>query len=129
MAAILHDTIEDTKTAPDELGALFGEKVMRLVMEVTDDKTLPNKIRKQMQVRTAPNKSDKAKMLKICDKITNMDDILNHPPVFWSRRRKKEYFDWAMQVFEGLKGVNNQLDKLFIQKCAEGIKKFKSNLI
>src|SRR3982074_2455712 len=39
--AILHDTIEDTKTTPEELEAAFGPEVRRLVEEVTDDTSLP----------------------------------------------------------------------------------------
>jgi guanosine-3',5'-bis(diphosphate) 3'-pyrophosphohydrolase len=39
-AAVLHDTIEDTKTTPDELRALFGEQVASVELAVTDDKAL-----------------------------------------------------------------------------------------
>src|SRR6266571_1749811 len=41
VAAILHDTIEDTLTSPEEIRASFGEKALSLVLEVTDDKNLP----------------------------------------------------------------------------------------
>ena len=37
MAAVLHDTIEDTETTPDELDQLFGQAVRKVVEEVTDD--------------------------------------------------------------------------------------------
>src|SRR5262245_42932869 len=40
-AALLHDTIEDTKTTAQELDSLFGQEVRNLVLEVTDDKSLP----------------------------------------------------------------------------------------
>src|SRR6185436_6316201 len=46
-AALLHDTIEDTETSADELSGIFGASIAALVMEVTDDKSLPNKERKQ----------------------------------------------------------------------------------
>ena len=39
-AALLHDTIEDTETSPDELDYLFGSDVLSVVLEVTDDKSL-----------------------------------------------------------------------------------------
>ena len=39
--AILHDTIEDTETTPEELEAAFGPEARRVVEEVTDDKRLP----------------------------------------------------------------------------------------
>src|SRR6266403_2155928 len=40
-AAILHDTIEDTQTTPQELDEQFGQDVRLLVQELTDDKSLP----------------------------------------------------------------------------------------
>src|SRR6185503_2690196 len=48
--AILHDTIEDTKTTPEELEAQFGADVRRIVEEVTDDKRLPKSERKRLQI-------------------------------------------------------------------------------
>ena len=48
-AALLHDTVEDTDTHPEDLD-VFGEEVRGLVMEVSDDKSLPKMERKQLQV-------------------------------------------------------------------------------
>src|SRR5215468_6658175 len=46
-AALLHDTIEDTKTSKEELEETFGKEVAALVQEVTDDKSLPKEERKR----------------------------------------------------------------------------------
>ena len=46
-AALLHDTLEDTKTGPEELEAEFGKKVCEYVLDVSDDKTLPKDERKR----------------------------------------------------------------------------------
>src|SRR3989475_13224310 len=40
-AALLHDTIEDTETTPEELREAFGDEIADIVLEVTDDKSLP----------------------------------------------------------------------------------------
>jgi guanosine-3',5'-bis(diphosphate) 3'-pyrophosphohydrolase len=40
IAAILHDTLEDTETTPEELAAAFGGEVRDIVIEVTDNKKL-----------------------------------------------------------------------------------------
>ena len=40
-AALLHDTVEDTETTPEELAERFGPAIRDLVLEVTDDKALP----------------------------------------------------------------------------------------
>ena len=41
IAAILHDTVEDVGVTKDDIVKQFGERVAGIVMEVTDDKTLP----------------------------------------------------------------------------------------
>ena len=64
IAAILHDTVEDTSTSFTELVEHFGHDVSNLVAEVTDDKSLPKERRKELQIETAAGKSDRAKQLK-----------------------------------------------------------------
>lgn len=43
MAALLHDTIEDTQTSLEELRNEFGYRVEKLVQELSDDKSLSQK--------------------------------------------------------------------------------------
>jgi guanosine-3',5'-bis(diphosphate) 3'-pyrophosphohydrolase len=112
-AAALHDTIEDTDTTPEELRAAFGERILSLVLECTDDKSLPKEERKRLQVEHAPHKSADAKLIKIADKISNMRDIAASPPTDWDEQRKAKYLEWSKHVFEGLKGGNAKLDQLF----------------
>lgn len=101
LAGLLHDTIEDTKTTYEELVEEFDKDVAGLVREVTDDKSLPKAERKELQVQTAPHKSDRAKMIKIADKISNLQSILNSPPAGWGEKLKREYFEWAAKVVKG----------------------------
>ena len=113
IAAILHDTVEDTATTPQELVARFGADVAALVGEVTDDKSLPKERRKELQIINAPHKSARAKQLKIADKISNIRDIVSSPPADWSMARKRGYLHWTNQVIEGCRGMNELLDRLF----------------
>jgi guanosine-3',5'-bis(diphosphate) 3'-pyrophosphohydrolase len=46
----------------------FGDDVARLVEEVTDDKSLEKQERKRRQIEPAPDKSHRAKILKLADK-------------------------------------------------------------
>ena len=112
-AAVLHDTIEDTKTTADELKQMFGDKVTSIVLEVTDDKSLAKEIRKEEQVRHAPHISAEAKLVKLADKICNLRDILASPPADWSVERKQAYFEWAARVVAGLRGVHPGLEAVF----------------
>ncbi len=113
MAAVLHDTVEDTETTYDELREQFGKKVADAVMEVTDDKTLPKAERKQRQVEHAPHMSKRAALVKLADKTCNLRDVANNPPTGWPLKRKQEYFDWARQVVDGLPPVNDKLRRAF----------------
>lgn len=80
-AALLHDTVEDTDTTPEELEAKFGPTVARIVQEVTDDKSLPKQERKRLQVAHAPHRSHQAKLVKLADKLYNLRDLNRCTPV------------------------------------------------
>jgi guanosine-3',5'-bis(diphosphate) 3'-pyrophosphohydrolase len=112
-AALLHDTVEDTETTADELVAVFGAKIASTVMEVTDDTTLPKAERKRQQIVQAARISGPAKLVKLADKIANLRDINASPPAGWTLERKREYFDWAKQVIDELRGVHPRLEALF----------------
>ncbi len=124
IAAILHDTIEDTKTSPEEIETHFGKKVLDIVLEVTDDKNLPKEERKRLQVLNAPHKSDEAKKLKLADLICNITDIIHHPPGDWNKERKLNYLSWAEAVMQGLKGVNVALENHLTQFIEMGRQQF-----
>jgi guanosine-3',5'-bis(diphosphate) 3'-pyrophosphohydrolase len=112
-AAVLHDTVEDTRTTPAEIEAAFGPVVRSLVEEVTDDKSLPKTERKRLQVEHAPLLSAAAKLIKIADKISNVQDVTENPPTGWPLERRREYLDWAERVVAGCRGVNQALESRF----------------
>lgn len=113
VAAILHDTVEDTQTTFEEIEARFGRDVRELVAEVTDDKSLPKETRKELQVAHARTLSPLARQIKIADKICNVRDITFTPPAQWPVERKREYFDWAERVVAECRLVNPRLDEEF----------------
>ncbi len=117
-AALLHDTVEDTKTTEEELQDAFGAKIASVVMEVTDDKSHPKPMRKQLQIEHAPHISHEAKLVKLADKICNLRDIISSPPANWPQSRKQDYFDWAAKVVAGVRGHNAALEAIFDQLYA-----------
>jgi guanosine-3',5'-bis(diphosphate) 3'-pyrophosphohydrolase len=121
VAALLHDTIEDTGVSRAELEREFGPEVAALVAEVTDDKALPKAERKRLQVEHAPHKSARARMIKLADKTSNLRSIAASPPVDWDWQRQREYFEWAGQVAQGCRGVNATLERWFDEARAEGL--------
>jgi len=112
-AAALHDTVEDTDATVADLQQLFGEDIAAVVAEVTDDRSLSRAERKAAQVAHAPHLSDRARLVKLADKICNLRDMLSGPPTDWSGDRLREYFDWANRVVAGLRGLNPALDAAF----------------
>lgn len=118
--AILHDTIEDTKTTGEELEEAFGSDVRRVVEEVTDDKRLPKAERKQLQIEHAPHLSERARQIKLADKISNVRGVTQTPPADWSQARRQEYLDWTEQVVTGLRGCNLSLEDLYDEVLEEG---------
>jgi GTP diphosphokinase / guanosine-3',5'-bis(diphosphate) 3'-diphosphatase len=118
LAAALHDTVEDTKTTFEELEEHFGLEVTGLVRELTDDKSLEKMERKRLQVEHAPQSSDRAKQLKIADKICNIRDISVSPPADWSLERRSDYLNWSEKVVAGCLRVNSRLDRAFEQAIA-----------
>ena len=113
VAAILHDTLEDTEATVQELVKYFGQEVADIVLEVTDDKTLPKAERKRLQVEHAPALSRRAKLVKISDKVTNLRDVASSPPKDWPSQRRQEYIDWAKAVVDGVRGVHPELERIF----------------
>jgi guanosine-3',5'-bis(diphosphate) 3'-pyrophosphohydrolase len=120
LAAILHDTIEDTETRSEDIREVFGEAVMALVMEVTDDKSLPKEERKRLQIETAPHKSYGAKLIKLADKSCNVRNLVTTPPKDWSIKRRQEYLLWTEKVVAGLRGTNPALEEYYDHETASG---------
>ncbi|MCI0564365.1 MAG: HD domain-containing protein [Nitrososphaera sp.] len=112
-SAILHDTVEDTDTTPQELQTQFGETIAAIVMELTDDKRLVKAERKRLQVETAPRLSHQARLVKLADKICNLRDVHTSPPADWNLQRRREYFDWAKAVIDRIRGTHSELEDLF----------------
>ena len=119
-AAILHDTLEDTQTTPEELAAAFGPEVRNVVEEVTDDKRLLKTERKRLQIAHAPHLSTRAKLVKLADKISNVRSIIQMPPAEWPLERRREYLDWSTRVVAGCRGCNLALEQAYDDIVAEG---------
>lgn len=113
-AAMLHDTVEDTDTTFKELEQLFGSEVKSVVAELTDDKDLPKLKRKELQILHSSHKSTRAKLVSLCDKIQNLESIVNFgAPENWTKDRIQNYAAWAFKVVKGYRGVNKNLEDFF----------------
>jgi guanosine-3',5'-bis(diphosphate) 3'-pyrophosphohydrolase len=102
-AGMLHDTVEDTDTSPEEIETRFGYAVRSLVMEVTDDKSLEKQQRKRIQI----------------EKIANLTDMIASPPAQWPLERRQQYVVWSNKVIAGCRGHNERLEEIYDAKVME----------
>lgn len=80
-AALLHDTLEDTKTTYDELVAEFGADVANLVREMTHEG------QKDSYGHYFPNLTSRdAIVIKLADRMSNLLRMDS-----WSEERQKQY--------------------------------------
>ncbi|MEO0829949.1 MAG: HD domain-containing protein [Pseudomonadota bacterium] len=102
-AAWLHDTVEDCPPfSLEAIASEFGPEVARVVGELTDDKSLPSKARKALQIENGPKKSAAACLVKLGDKTSNCRSIATAPPVGWPLERRVAYLDWSERVVAAL---------------------------
>ena len=134
-AAILHDVVDDTVETKKEkkelitkIREIFGEEILSVTLEVTDDKSLSKKKRKQMQIVHAPGLSERAKKLKLADKIMNVRDITVNPPVTWTKNRIRKYLIWSEEVVNGLRGTNKKLEDVFDKTLKAGRERYSGQI-
>lgn len=81
MAAILHDTLEDTDTTYDELVEFFGKRVADLVNEVTHDGQPDEKGYYFPRLH-----SKEGIMIKFADRLSNLSRMDS-----WGSKRQQQY--------------------------------------
>ena len=113
IAALLHDAIEDQYVNAATIASEFGQSVADIVLEVTDDKSLPKAERKRLQVEHAAHKSREAKLVKLADKVGNVRAIADSTSPDWTPERRLEYVRWARDVVAGLRGASSLLEQQF----------------
>ncbi|WP_027553944.1 HD domain-containing protein [Bradyrhizobium sp. Cp5.3] len=117
-ASWLHDAIEDTDTTREELAQKFSERVAALVVECTDDMSLPKAERRRRQVVDAPKKSAGARLIKIADKISNIGARIHSEPTPEEREDLVDYLSFSEKVVAGCRGTNVVLDRIFDETVA-----------
>jgi len=113
IAALLHDAIEDQNVKSETIAQEFGQHVADVVLELTDDKSLPEVERRRLQVEHAPHMSREAKLIKLADKISNVLEIADSPPPNWTTKRRLEYIQWGRDVVAGLHSTSPWLETQF----------------
>lgn len=119
VAAILHDTVEDTEATIEEVCEHFGERVAALVAEVTHDEGLDSAERKRLEVERIASRSHPAKLIKLADKISNVRDFTENPPK-WDAPRMAAYREFAAAFWTRCSGLNDHLDRITAEMRVSG---------
>jgi (p)ppGpp synthase/HD superfamily hydrolase len=104
-AAVLHDTLEDCKVTPTEILDKFGERVIALVWQVTNQSKAEDgnrKIRKQIDLRHLQHATPEGKTIKLADIYSNLKDIAVKDPDFAGM-----YMEEKLEVLEVLKDASS----------------------
>jgi hypothetical protein len=64
-------------------------------------------------VKNASRLSEEAKLIRIADKICNIQDVCGKDVPDWSYERKFEYLEWAKNVVDEIAGTHEVLENLF----------------
>lgn len=123
ISALLHDTVEDTKTSFEEIEAQFGTRVRMTIAELTDDPALSYQQQMQNHIDHAPQMSLNAQLVKLADRLHNLSCLLDNPPSNWTQAEIADYFAWSQQLLAAFQGVNKHLEK----RLAKVIKAFERN--
>jgi (p)ppGpp synthase/HD superfamily hydrolase len=126
IAALLHDAIEDQTVGAGTIASEFSQDVANIVLEVTDDKSLPKAERKRKQVELPPTKSREAKLIKLADKTSNLRAVANSPAPDWSVERRLEYVAWAQKVIAGVRGMSPWLEQQFDEAVEQAVQSVSS---
>ncbi len=113
-AALLHDTLEDTKTSYEELYKEFGKRVANLVLELTNDKSLPKEERKAKMIEKAKTISRDAKIIRLADRYDNVLGMEN-----WTEDRKSAYIKESRKLLNSLSGTDKKMEKLIGDKIKD----------
>lgn len=122
IAALLHDTMEDTGMTHAAIAARFGGVVADTVSELTNAPDLLPGTKTAWQVAHAAQMSERACNIKVADKTANLRDIIATPPD-WANAKKRQYFEDAKQVVAAMKHKNDTLTQIFANTYLTGINK------
>ena len=120
-AAWLHDIVEDTLVTVEEVDAIFGVAIGKIVDGLTDPigfKNLPLVERKQRQAERVRLKGDSVRRIKIADQIANVHDVAVDPPKKWNNEKCLEYVEGAKLVVEKCRYISiylaDEFDRVYL---------------
>ena len=100
MAALLHDTIEDTTTDFDHLARRHGPEVAQWVAYLTKDNRLPHDEREAAYVAALRSAPWQVQACKLADVVDNTLDLADFPP-----QRQRDHLKNSVRYYDALKDM------------------------
>lgn len=113
--AILHDTLEDTDTTPEELDQHFGRPVREGVQALTKKSGDTKQERMEHSLKRILEQPKEVAIVKIADRITNLQE----PPGSWTGAKRAAYLEEARVIASLLSGRHACLDERMKRKISE----------
>jgi len=107
-AAILHDTVEDTAVNYDDVALEFGDDIATLVAELTVDRRLPKARRRAAMIEHLPQLSERAKKIKLADRLDNVTDLVNGTG---KKEKRARYIEETERLLHALSGACEPLER------------------
>ncbi|MFN8391204.1 MAG: HD domain-containing protein [Bdellovibrionota bacterium] len=123
-AALLHDVLEDTPVGLGLLRQCFGRRIADLVEEVTDDPSETLAERRTSRLMGMPLLSKEAALICFADKLANIEDMIDNPPLDWSVEDRIHYIRWVRLLHRNRPGLDREsphLSRLIEQTTASAI--------
>ena len=118
MAAVLHDTVEDTDTTIQDIDREFGPVVAQLVEELTDVSKPEDgnrAFRKGLDREHSAQASAQGQTIKVADLISNTKSITEHDPHFAKVYMKEKAL--LLQLLD-------KADKILLEKAQKKVDKW-----
>jgi len=104
IAAVLHDSLEDTELTRAEIEHEFGIDVLAIIEQVTDDKSKSLAERREATLAHLEHASDAVKLIKLADIISNANALPK-----WDEARLTSYLAWLDAIALKCSNVSKSL--------------------
>jgi Na+/proline symporter len=124
VAALLHDTVEDTSLSMLQIKTMFGDTVAFIVGKVTnlEDKLRRLSLNDHENIHRLINYEDeRAAFVKLADRMHNMRTISGHSSLAKQKHIASETLNFFVPLAKnlGLEGVSQELERLSLEVLSE----------
>jgi (p)ppGpp synthase/HD superfamily hydrolase len=112
VAALLHDTLDDTEMTAEQIERQFGARVRVTVEELTAEPGLSVEEAREKQIARAPQMTLNAQLIKLADKLYGLREMAANPPN-WDKNAMRRHLQMARRLVDALRGANLQLEQAY----------------